>query len=1374
MISTSRPLSFLGAVLCASAFLPSASGALKISEFMADNADGIQDEDGDYPDWVEIQNQGAAAVNLLGWRLTDTAAQPNRWVFPYLTIAPNARVVVFASNKNRRDPAHELHTNFQLSKGGEYLGLLRPDGGVEHEFSPAYPPQFEDVSYGEGVVTSDVTLIQGYQSGVPAEPGVPCRWRVPTANTNDILIGGQPNPVSANVWIGTAFDDSTWNAGSTGVGYDRSIVAPAVNYLPHLQSNCESVMFGIRQSVYIRIPFTVASPANIISVKLRMKYDDAFAAWFNGSPTVIASSPNAPVTLDWNSAATTTHEDAASILYTDFALPAAAIGSLVSGSNILCIQGLNSGLNSSDAVFTPMLVATATSGVPVLGYMATPSPGTLNIGADPNPGPLVKNVAHTLPPPPVAQPGGGAVSLPITAEVVPTINPVASVELKWRIMYTAEQSVTMFDDGLHGDGFPNDKVYGATMSAPSVLPGQMIRWRVVATDTVAEIGKSPPFDIADDSPEYWGTVANDDRPDTSQLPVVQSFISNTAAADTVAGTRASVYFLGEFYDNIGINVHGQSTSGFAKKSYNLDFNRDYRFRYKAGVGRVKDIDLLTNWADKSKVRNSLAWETLGLTGAKGHFAFPVRIERNGAFFSLTDMVEDGDDRYLERVGLDPAGALYKMYNILDSSTANVEKKTRTWENNTDLQALINGLNTATPIATRRIYGYDNVDIPILLTNLATLALINSQDQGHKNYYLYKEPTVQNDWKLLAWDNDLSFGHTWTGGQNYFDDDVDSQRDMRNGATNRLKQFLYDSPELNKAWMRRMRTLMDKYLISATSTTGHFETRIAQILDQVDPPGLPPNTSDAFLDFQRWGFWTDGSGGSIAYTNAAAPFHTARATAQRILTANPAGTYPQAATYGEFGRSSVPPFLPGRRAFLYNDPSRPPSSPNNLSGTEPLPAAQPAAPPITIPSVNYDPGIGDQEYLVVRNNSATDAVDISEWTLSGGVTFTFPGGTVIPPGGGVTQHMGDLFVTRSPRDFRQRTVSPKGGEYCFIAGPYEGRLSARGETVELRDATNTLIASNTWAPAPTATQSSLRVSEIHFNPLNPSPAELASNPSWTAGDFEFIELQNIGATPLDLSGARFDDAVTFTFPATAPVAPGERILVVANLAAFSVRYSTAGLSIAGEWVGNLENNGEKLKIYDSRGEEILEFSYGDWYSPTDGDGYSLVFLNAAGTPYTDWGVRTNWSISGSIGGTPGVSDTSYSMGYDLWENTAFPTLIGTDNMRGADPDLDGLLNLVEYALGSNPLNGAQTKLPQAVIVTSAGQQYYGISFRRWKNSVDITYSPEISSDTSDWLPLTTQHGVAVDNGDGTETVTFRSDAPHTGAVREFVHLRVVEL
>ena len=44
-----------------------------ISEFLADNASGLRDEDGDTSDWIEIGNASPVALDLAGWRLTDRA-----------------------------------------------------------------------------------------------------------------------------------------------------------------------------------------------------------------------------------------------------------------------------------------------------------------------------------------------------------------------------------------------------------------------------------------------------------------------------------------------------------------------------------------------------------------------------------------------------------------------------------------------------------------------------------------------------------------------------------------------------------------------------------------------------------------------------------------------------------------------------------------------------------------------------------------------------------------------------------------------------------------------------------------------------------------------------------------------------------------------------------------------------------------------------------------------------------------------------------------------------------------------------------------------------------------------------------------------------
>ena len=117
-----------------------------ISEFMATNDNTHFDEDGDDSDWIELFNPTDQDVDLSGWTLEDG---DDLWTFPdaltedpseQLVLAPGELLLIFASEKNRRDPAAPLHTNFKLGAGGDRITLRKPatSGGFllvdEHDF----------------------------------------------------------------------------------------------------------------------------------------------------------------------------------------------------------------------------------------------------------------------------------------------------------------------------------------------------------------------------------------------------------------------------------------------------------------------------------------------------------------------------------------------------------------------------------------------------------------------------------------------------------------------------------------------------------------------------------------------------------------------------------------------------------------------------------------------------------------------------------------------------------------------------------------------------------------------------------------------------------------------------------------------------------------------------------------------------------------------------------------------------------------------------------------------------------------------------------------------------------------------------------------
>jgi hypothetical protein len=124
------------------------SQKIVITEFMAINSNGIVDEDGEHSDWLELYNNTDGDINLNSWYLSDNAAIPNEWQFPSIVIQKGSYLIVFASGKNRTDPTKNLHTNFKLSGSGEYLAICEPDMTISSSYSPTFPAQRQDISFG--------------------------------------------------------------------------------------------------------------------------------------------------------------------------------------------------------------------------------------------------------------------------------------------------------------------------------------------------------------------------------------------------------------------------------------------------------------------------------------------------------------------------------------------------------------------------------------------------------------------------------------------------------------------------------------------------------------------------------------------------------------------------------------------------------------------------------------------------------------------------------------------------------------------------------------------------------------------------------------------------------------------------------------------------------------------------------------------------------------------------------------------------------------------------------------------------------------------------------------------------------------------------
>ena len=152
----------------------------------------------------------------------------------------------------------------------------------------------------------------------------------------------------------------------------------------------------------------------------------------------------------------------------------------------------------------------------------TPTPGAPNGVGNTNLGPLILSAAHTPTVPKDID------DLFVTTSVIPTFKPIGSVRLIYRIMYSNEVNVPMFDDGQHGDGAAGDGVWGATIPANVSSPGQMVRYYVFATDSLGNSSRLPAYEDPKNSPQYQGTVVTNPGL-TNPLPVMQWFVQNPPA-----------------------------------------------------------------------------------------------------------------------------------------------------------------------------------------------------------------------------------------------------------------------------------------------------------------------------------------------------------------------------------------------------------------------------------------------------------------------------------------------------------------------------------------------------------------------------------------------------------------------------------------------------------------------------------------------------------------------------------------------------------------------------------------------------------------------------------------------------------------------------
>ncbi len=149
----------------------------------------------------------------------------------------------------------------------------------------------------------------------------------------------------------------------------------------------------------------------------------------------------------------------------------------------------------------------------------------------------------------------------------------------------------------------------------------------------------------------------------------------------------------------------------------------------------------------------------------------------------------------------------------------------------------------------------------------------------------------------------------------------------------------------------------------------------------------------------------------------------------------------------------------------------------------------------------------------------------------------------------------------------------------------------------------------------------------------------------------------------------------------------------------------------------------------------------------------------------WGAAASAATNKTslITGAGLLNATGVQPPYDAWAlaNGLDNSSPAKDAALTADPDGDGVVNLLEYALGSNPASAASTAVP---IASMQGGTRLEISFLRARG--ELNYLVEATSDLVTWTTIATNPGTVGQSVTVTDTVDIPAGSP-----RRFVRLRV---
>jgi hypothetical protein len=1331
-----RSWAWLGFLLLALAL---SAQELRITEFLANNAGGLRDADGDSPDWIEIHNPTRAPINLAGWHLTDVPNDLTRWTFPVTSLAAGGYLVVFASGKDRSPAGGELHTNFQLDADGEFLALVQPDGvTVVHAYSPSFPPQRANASYGIEQIAGEISLLSvgaqarvliplvatdlpanwiaqdfadqtwstaitgmgfdaaGGTTSVPLRVDINSRisaesgaadtepgWDTLTMAELPKTIGGvtvalsplggatlEDRDRSVPVDLPPEFtedqlhDDfvfalgafngaglrldleglppsqdlelTVWSydgAGSGGVrvsdwievasgitnviiapyAYDQSI-PPTLNGHDTFTGNVRSsatgqlriegrrsgginngvylnafqliqpgfgsliahdlgpAMRGLNASVFIRVPFEVADAESISSLTLRMQYDDGFIAWLNGQQI---AQRNAPATPGWNSTATDQRPPAEAVLVEEIVV-ALPTGLLLNGANLLAIQGLNVSAEDPDFLIAPALIG-ASATEPAGRYFNPSTPG------EPNGQGYLALVADTR-----FSVDRGYYDTPMSVAITTA---TAGAEIRWTTDGSAPTPTT---GAVYTGPIPiGDTTFlraGAFLSG--WLPSDVDTHTYIFLDRVVQQSNSQPG-----YPTVWQASYPADYgmdPNVVQSPLYGPTLKDDLRAIPALSIVTSHSNLWHSSNGIYNNATSEGAQWERPASVEL-INPDGSTAFAIRCG----IQMQGN-ASRDNVRTPKHALRLLFKSQYGptrldYDWFNGRVDQFNTIVLRACFTDSWSTRYSDSnlvPGFPWRGQRYRPEDSLLLRDVWVKDSLRDmgWLSGRGdfVHLYLNGLYWGVYNPTERL------DAEFFASHLGG---------DPEDWDVIRDFSELLDGSMTDWNQMMTAVNAGIASESAYQA-IASVVNLENLIDYMLLHFFAEAEDWpHHNWYAARRRASP----SLPATQWIFLPWDQEIvLDQLVPRNRIDVSNDntparVYSQLRAWPEFRRLFGdrvqkhlfnhGALTASNNLARLNARVARIDRAIVG-------ESARWGDAREFPISPNIGHGQTFTRD--------------TWWLPELGKLA-------TNFFPALNEEHISRFRAAGLYPQLHAPVFSQFGGP---------VPPGFQLTisnpNAAGTVAYTLDGSDPRQYGT----GAMAPTARLYASPISMLSPTLVRARATGagqwSALVEAAFHPPQDLTR--LVLTEIMYHP--------PSIGSTNGGDFEFVELKNVGDQPLDLSGLSFTRGITFQFPFGSQLLPGEFAVVCVNANAFAAKYP--GVPIAGVFAGRLNDSGESLALSNPAGAEIVSIAYADrapWPVTADGWGFSLVPKNAA-TPTPDGG---SWRASTYPGGSPGADD-----------------------------------------------------------------------------------------------------------------------------------------